>query len=68
VGTGMQLSELSAMHKSEVNEATAFMSRQQDDVRMFYEKNKSKFPRQCVIWGMTNDQQYLRDTTGGHGR
>ena len=61
----LELPELSAMHKSEANDTKAFMSRQQDDVRMVYDRNKSKFPRQCVIWGTTNDQQYLRDTTGG---
>ena len=61
----LELPELSAMHKSEANDAKAFMSRQQDDVRMVYDRNKSQFPRQCVIWGTTNDQQYLRDTTGG---
>ena len=61
----LELPELSAMHKSEANDAKAFMSRQQDDVRMVYDRNKSKFPRQCVIWGTTNDREYLRDVTGG---
>lgn len=61
----LELPELSAMHKSEANDAKAFMSRQKDDVRMSYDRNISEFPRQCVIWGTTNDKKYLRDTTGG---
>ncbi|ARB05736.1 DNA primase [Synechococcus virus S-ESS1] len=61
----LELPELSAMHKSEANDAKAFMTRQADDVRMVYDRNKSKFPRQCVVWGTTNDQKYLRDHTGG---
>lgn len=61
----LELPELSAMHKSEANDAKAFMSRQKDDVRMSYDRNISEFPRQCVIWGTTNDKKYLRDETGG---
>ncbi|NEK24619.1 hypothetical protein GV827_19755 [Sulfitobacter sp. JBTF-M27] len=53
------------MAKSEANDAKAFMSRQQDDVRMVYDRSRTSFPRQCVIWGTTNDKEYLRDATGG---
>ncbi len=59
-----ELPELSAMHKSDHNDAKAFMSRQDDDVRLSYDRNVSTLPRQCVFWGSTNDQSYLRDATG----
>lgn len=60
----LELPELSAMHKSEANDAKAFMTRQHDDVRMSYDRNISILPRQCIIFGTTNDREYLRDTTG----
>jgi putative DNA primase/helicase len=61
----LELPELSSMHKGEANHTKAFMSRQHDDVRLSYEKHMAELPRQCVIWGTTNDTEYLRDTTGG---
>ncbi len=41
------------------------MSRQHDDVRLSYERNTAELPRQCVIYGTTNDTKYLRDVPGG---
>lgn len=61
----LELPELSSMHKAEANDAKAFMTRQYDDVRLSYDRNVSELPRQCVIWGTTNDESYLRDKTGG---
>ena len=61
----LELPELSSMHKGEANHTKAFMSRQDDDVRLSYEKHTAELPRQCVIWGTTNDTEYLRDVTGG---
>ena len=61
----LELPELSSMHKSEANDTKAFMSRQDDDVRLSYERHTAQLPRQCVIWGTTNDTEYLRDKTGG---
>ncbi len=60
-----ELPELSSMAKSDANDAKAFMSRQDDSVRMAYGKHVEDFPRQFVVWGTTNDTKYLRDTTGG---
>ncbi len=61
----LELPELSSMHKGEANHTKAFMSRQHDDVRLSYEKHTAELPRQCVLWGTTNDTEYLRDVTGG---
>lgn len=61
----LELPELSSMHKGEANHTKAFMSRQHDDVRLSYEKHMAELPRQSVIWGTTNDTEYLRDVTGG---
>lgn len=60
----MELPELSAMHKSEVNETKAFLTRTDDTARLAYGHNPEYLPRQCVFWGTTNDTDYLRDPTG----
>ncbi len=61
----MEMPEMSSMHKSDANDAKAFVTRQHDDVRMVYKRHLSNLPRQCVIFGTTNDTKYLRDATGG---
>ena len=60
----LELPELSGFHKSDHNAAKAFMRRQHDNVRMAYAKHVSDLPRQCVFWGTTNDERYLKDPTG----
>ncbi|TKB99720.1 MAG: hypothetical protein E5W81_02160, partial [Mesorhizobium sp.] len=61
----LEIGELSAMQRSEVNDLKAFISRQTDVARMPYERTAREFPRQCVFMGSTNDGEYLRDITGG---
>lgn len=61
----MEIGELSSMHKSEVNDLKAFVSRTEDKTRLAYGKRAMVFPRQCIFIGSTNDNEYLRDQTGG---
>ena len=61
---GTEMPEMSAFSKAEHTHAKGFMRRQHDDVRMAYDRSTSELPRQCVIWGTTNDEQVLRDSTG----
>lgn len=61
---GLELPELSSFHKTDHNEAKHFMRRQDDDVRLSYDRSVTRLPRQCVFWGTTNDSKYLRDPTG----
>lgn len=61
---GIELPELGSLNKTGHNEAKAFMRRQHDDVRMSYDRRVSEFPRQCVCWGSTNDDVFLKDPTG----
>jgi len=61
----LEIGELSAMHKSEVNALKAFVSRQVDKTRLAWEKRARDFPRQCIFIGSTNDREYLRDQSGG---
>jgi putative DNA primase/helicase len=60
----LELPELGSLSKSDYNEAKIFMRRQHDDVRMVYAQNVASLPRQCVIWGTTNEDQYLKDPNG----
>ena len=60
----LELPELSSLHKSDINDMKAFITKQRDDVRMAFGKNVTDLPRQCIFWGTTNDKDYLRDPTG----
>ena len=60
----IELGELNVTRKSDRDMVKAFLSRQHDIYRVAYAKNTSRFPRQCVFWGTTNDSQFLRDPTG----
>ena len=60
----LELPELSSLTKGDANSTKSFMSRQHDDVRLSYEKHMAQLPRQCVIYGTTNNREYLSDPTG----
>ncbi|QXN71500.1 DNA primase/polymerase domain protein [Rhodobacter phage RcIroh] len=60
----MEIGELSSMHRSEVNDLKAFVSRTHDKARPPYGKRAIVYPRQCIFIGSTNDREYLRDATG----
>jgi len=61
----MEIGELSAMHKAEVNDLKQFLSRTEDTARLAYDRRPNTYRRQVVFIGSTNDDEYLRDQTGG---
>lgn len=61
----MEIPELTQFGKAEVTIIKGFVSRQTDKVRLAYRRNASEFHRQCVFGGSTNEDEYLRDSTGG---
>ena len=61
----LEIGELSAMQRSEVNDLKAFVSRTHDKARLAFAKRGGDYPRQCIFIGSTNDREYLRDQTGG---
>lgn len=60
----LEMDELVAFSKTQVEHEKAFLSRQVDKARMAYGRHVIQFPRQCVFVGTTNDAEYLKDATG----
>ncbi|WP_083378636.1 virulence-associated E family protein [Enterococcus timonensis] len=60
----MEMGELSATKKADIEATKHFISKQEDIFRVAYGRHKSYFKRRCVFWGTTNDTEFLRDRTG----
>jgi predicted P-loop ATPase len=60
----VELAELAAMRRSEVEVVKAFVSRPVDVFRPPYARRAVAVPRQCVFLATTNETTYLRDPTG----
>lgn len=60
----MEMGELTATKKADIETIKHFISKQEDIFRQAYGRRKSYFKRQCVFWGTTNDTEFLRDRTG----
>jgi putative DNA primase/helicase len=59
-----EIGELAAMKKAEVEEIKQFLSKENDKYRVAYDRQVSEFPRKCVFFGTTNNNNFLQDTTG----
>lgn len=60
----IEVSELSAMGRTDVETVKKFMSRSVDRYRVPYGKVAIDHPRQSVFIATTNDDRYLKDQTG----
>lgn len=61
----IEVAELAAMLKAEPETAKHFFSRQIEKYVGKYQREEVSEPRQCFFIGTTNDDEYIRDTTGG---
>lgn len=61
----VEMGEMTAMKKAEVEATKHFLSKVEDVYRPAYGRYTKGFPRQCVFWGSTNKPDFLRDETGG---
>lgn len=59
-----EIAELSGIRKMELETIKAFITRQDDKYRVAYGINVESHPRQCIIVGTTNSQNFLRDVSG----
>ncbi|MBW8383976.1 MAG: virulence-associated E family protein [Youngiibacter sp.] len=60
----LEIGELEAMNKSEITTIKQFLTKTDDQYRAAYARKTERHLRQCVFFGTTNNQEYLRDTTG----
>lgn len=60
----VEIKEMAAMRKAEVNATKSFLERPADNYRAAYAKRTQTFLRHCVFAISVNDKQFLRDITG----
>jgi hypothetical protein len=60
----LELSELDGLKRADIARVKAFISRTEDRARPAYGRSRENRPRRNIFAGTTNEDQYLRDTTG----
>ncbi|HBE9573223.1 TPA: hypothetical protein KNI37_003597 [Clostridioides difficile] len=60
----LEMGEMMATKKADIEAVKHFLSKSEDIYRVAYGKRTSRFLRQCVVIGTTNDKEFLRDKTG----
>lgn len=60
----VELGELASLRAADLETMKAFISRRVDHIRVSYGKWAQDYPRQCIFIGTTNEDQYLKDSTG----
>jgi predicted P-loop ATPase len=61
----IEIGEMESFTKAEVGKIKQAVTAQQDTFRASYARFARSYPRRCVFVGTTNEDQYLRDPTGG---
>ncbi|WP_423212330.1 VapE domain-containing protein [Paracoccus yeei] len=60
----IEIGELSALRKSEIEDVKRFITSKTDKFRQPYGRNVADYPRTSVFAGTTNNDTYLKDPTG----
>ncbi len=60
----IEVGELAGFNKSELRAIKQFLSRTEDIYREAYGRRTNSFPRRCVFFGTTHEDDFLRDRTG----
>lgn len=61
----VEIGEMSAYNRSDVQTIKGFLSRTEDQYRAAYARKTEKHPRRCAFFGTSNRSDYLKDPTGG---
>lgn len=61
----IEIGEIGNYKNTDLATLKTFLSRRRDEYRPAYGRLKVKKPRKCVMFGTTNEMDYLRDPTGG---
>jgi putative DNA primase/helicase len=61
----VEIGEMSAYKKSDLDTIKGFLSRTEDHYRAAYARKTEKHRRRCVFFGTSNRSDYLKDPTGG---
>lgn len=63
----IEMAEMAAIsgRKAELESIKQFISKQTDSYRAAYARRTQERPRQCCFFGTTNDDEFLKDPTGG---
>jgi predicted P-loop ATPase len=61
----LEFADLDAFSRADHNQLKAQLTAPIDNYRASFGRRNADYPRQCVFAGTTNDDQYLKDATGG---
>lgn len=59
-----EVGELACFRSSDTNTLKAFLTREEDRIRVPYRDKLENFPREFIFMGSANDDQFLKDQTG----
>lgn len=59
-----EVGELTAMSRQETSAVKQFLSKSEDIYRAAYGRRTERYPRRCVFFGTSNDNEFLKDVTG----
>ncbi len=60
-----EIAEMAALKKAEVEIIKHFISKRKDEFRPAFGRRKQSFPRQNIFIGSANDDDFIKDQTGG---
>lgn len=61
----IEMGEMAATKRADLELIKQFVSKQTDSYRSAYARRTQEHPRQCAFFGTTNDDEFMRDATGG---